>query len=38
MYAQIFAWGENLMNFIFDWHAWMIFIIAPIGFVLPGGW
>lgn len=34
MYAQIFAWGENLMNFIFDWHAWMIFIIAPVGFVL----
>ncbi|MBO9690898.1 chloride channel protein [Chryseobacterium sp.] len=34
MYAQIFAWGEHLMNFIFDWHAWMIFIIAPTGFVL----
>ncbi|SIS67298.1 H+/Cl-antiporter ClcA [Chryseobacterium ureilyticum] len=34
LYAQLFAWGENLMNFIFDWHAWMIFIIAPIGFVL----
>jgi H+/Cl- antiporter ClcA len=34
MYAQVFAWGEHLMNFIFDWHAWMIFIIAPIGFVL----
>ncbi|WP_333597538.1 chloride channel protein [Chryseobacterium flavum] len=34
LYAQIFAWGENLMNFIFDWHAWMIFIIAPVGFVL----
>ncbi|UHO40016.1 chloride channel protein [Chryseobacterium capnotolerans] len=34
LYAQIFAWGENLMNFIFNWHAWMIFIIAPIGFVL----
>jgi H+/Cl- antiporter ClcA len=34
MYAQIFAWGEHLMNFIFDWHAWMIFIIAPVGFVL----
>lgn len=34
LYAQVFAWGENLMNFIFDWHAWMIFIIAPIGFVL----
>lgn len=34
LYAQLFAWGEHLMNFIFDWHAWMIFIIAPIGFVL----
>ncbi|WP_426478791.1 chloride channel protein [Chryseobacterium sp. CBSDS_008] len=34
IYAQVFAWGENLMNFIFNWHAWMIFIIAPIGFVL----
>lgn len=34
LYAQIFAWGEHLMNFIFDCHAWMIFIIAPIGFVL----
>ncbi|PWN67314.1 chloride channel protein [Chryseobacterium oncorhynchi] len=34
LYAQVFAWGEHLMNFIFDWHAWMIFIIAPIGFVL----
>lgn len=34
LYAQIFAWGENLMNFIFNWHAWLIFIIAPIGFVL----
>ncbi|REC50067.1 chloride channel protein [Chryseobacterium pennipullorum] len=34
MYAQIFAWGENLMIFILNWHAWMIFIIAPIGFVL----
>ncbi|WP_300689940.1 chloride channel protein [Chryseobacterium sp.] len=34
LYAKVFAWGENFMNFIFDWHAWMIFIIAPIGFVL----
>jgi len=34
MYAQVFAWGEHLMNFIFNWHAWMIFIMAPIGFVL----
>ena len=34
MYAQIFTWAEKLMNFIFDWNAWMIFIIAPTGFVL----
>lgn len=34
MYAKIFAWGENLLHFILDWHDWMIFIIAPIGFVL----
>jgi len=34
MYAKIFSWGENLLHFILDWHNWMIFIIAPIGFVL----
>lgn len=34
MYAKIFAWGENLLHFILDWHSWMIFVIAPIGFVL----
>lgn len=34
MYAKIFSWGENLLHFILDWHDWMIFIIAPIGFVL----
>lgn len=34
LYAKAFVWGENLMNFIFDWHGWMIFIIAPLGFVL----
>ena len=34
MYAQMFTWGEKLMNLIFDWNAWMIFIIAPVGFVL----
>ncbi|AKK74373.1 chloride channel protein [Chryseobacterium gallinarum] len=34
LYAQLFAWGENLLNFILDWHTWMIFIIAPVGFVL----
>lgn len=34
MYAKIFAWGENLLHFILNWNDWMIFIIAPIGFVL----
>lgn len=34
MYAKIFSWGENLLHFILDWHDWMIFIIAPIGFVM----
>lgn len=34
MYAKIFMWGEKLMNLIMDWNSWMIFIIAPIGFVL----
>jgi H+/Cl- antiporter ClcA len=34
MYAKVFAWGEHLLYFIMNWHAWMIFIIAPIGFVL----
>ncbi|MBT2619226.1 MULTISPECIES: chloride channel protein [Chryseobacterium] len=34
MYAKIFAWGEGLLNIIFNWHSWMIFIIAPICFVL----
>lgn len=33
-YAKAFVWGEALMNIIFDWHSWLIFIIAPIGFVL----
>ncbi|WP_292009573.1 chloride channel protein [Chryseobacterium sp.] len=34
MYAKIFAWGEKLLELIINWHDWMIFIIAPIGFVL----
>lgn len=34
MYAKIFAWGENLLHFILNWHDWMIFLIAPAGFVL----
>ncbi|MDQ1096372.1 MULTISPECIES: chloride channel protein [Chryseobacterium] len=34
MYAKIFAWGESLLHFILNWHDWMIFIMAPMGFVL----
>lgn len=34
LYAKAFTWGEALMNLIFDWHAWMIFIITPAAFVL----
>lgn len=34
MYAKIFAWGEKLLHLMLDWHDWMIFIVAPIGFVL----
>lgn len=34
MYAKIFAWGEQLLAFILNWNDWMIFIIAPIAFVL----
>lgn len=34
LYAQIFAFGEHTLNKILDWHLWMIFIIAPVGFVL----
>ncbi len=34
LYAQVFAFAEKLMNIILDWKGWMIFIIAPVGFVL----
>ncbi len=34
LYAQIFAFGEHTLNKILDWHLWIIFIIAPVGFVL----
>ncbi|MCU7613812.1 chloride channel protein [Chryseobacterium sp. GMJ5] len=34
MYAKIFSWGEELLEFIMKWHDWTIFIMAPIGFVL----
>ena len=34
LYAQIFLWGEKLMNLMMDWQAWSIFIMAPVCFVL----
>lgn len=34
IYAQLFAYGEGLLHKILDWHLWMIFILAPAGFVL----
>ncbi len=34
LYAQIFAFGEEMLHKILDWHLWMIFILAPTGFVL----
>ena len=33
-YAQLFQWGENLMHSLMNWHSWLIFIVAPIAFVL----
>ncbi len=34
MYAKIFAWGEKLLDLMLNWNDWMIFFVAPIGFVL----
>ena len=34
LYAKLFLLGENLLQTILNWKAWMIFILAPIGFVL----
>ena len=34
MYAQIFHWGEMLLQKMMDWNTWIIFIIAPLGFVI----
>lgn len=34
LYARIFAFGEQTLHKILHWHLWMIFIIAPVGFVL----
>ncbi len=33
-YAKVFEWGEHFLNFVLNWNAWMIFILAPLGFVV----
>lgn len=33
-YAKFFSLTENLLQSILHWHSWMIFIMAPIGFLL----
>ena len=34
LYALIFSWGEKLLDLIFKWNAWTIFILTPTAFVL----
>ena len=34
MYAKVFEWGEKSLHYILEWNNWMIFIMAPTGFVL----
>lgn len=34
MYAQIFEWAEKLLSTLLKWNSWLIFIIAPVGFIL----
>ncbi len=34
LYAKLFEWGEKLNHDILDGHKWLIFIIAPVGFVV----
>ena len=34
LYAQIFAFGEEMLHKILDWNLWAIFVLAPSGFVL----
>jgi len=33
-YARLFSSSENLLQHILHWHSWMIFIMAPAGFLL----
>ncbi|MEO5998083.1 MAG: chloride channel protein [Chitinophagaceae bacterium] len=33
-YTRLFTFAENLLHSILRWHSWMIFIMAPTGFLL----
>ncbi|AZI22635.1 chloride channel protein [Chryseobacterium taklimakanense] len=34
MYAKLFQWAEDVLQFILRWNALAIFIVAPLGFIL----
>ena len=34
MYAKLFQWAEDALQFIIRWNALAIFIVAPLGFIL----
>ncbi len=36
LYAKLFLWAEKLAATIFGWHEWMLFIQAPLFFLI--GW
>lgn len=33
-YAKLFEWAEHVLFLILNWYKWLIFVLAPIGFVL----
>lgn len=33
-YSKLFGWSETLLHRALSWHSWMIFILAPVNFVI----
>lgn len=33
-YAKLFTWAEELLFFILDWKAWLVFLLTPTAFLL----
>lgn len=33
-YSKIFSYSETLLQHALDWHRWLIFILAPVNFVI----